>query len=86
MIKKCGTLVIDLLLCLSSTDTRNAADGRHGGGNHGRGGSYRHGRGKLFDSVLQHCIFHFIRIDLTNKSNSLSFVESRLPSQATQGR
>lgn len=51
MIKKCGTLVIDLLLCLSSTDTRNAADGRHGGGNHGRGGSYRHGRGKLFDSV-----------------------------------
>lgn len=40
---------------MSLTDTRNAADGRHSGGNHGRGGSYRHGRGKLFkafDSVL----------------------------------
>lgn len=30
---------------LSLTDKRNAADGRHNGGNHGRGGSYRHGRG-----------------------------------------
>ncbi|KAH0717220.1 hypothetical protein KY285_013251 [Solanum tuberosum] len=40
----CRIAFVHLFPCLSLTDTRNDADGRHNGGNHGRGGSYRHGR------------------------------------------
>ncbi|KAK4352808.1 hypothetical protein RND71_028326 [Anisodus tanguticus] len=40
------TATIPFTVSMALTDTRNAADGRHGG-NHGHGGgSYRHGRGK----------------------------------------